>query len=441
MKTETPGQILSRVRRAAAIVVTTVVTACGPVTSGRPATTGATNIPAADEPATPPPSARAGIVADAHPTEADADAPIGLTLLDVVVLPTNIAGAGSATGFGSLSGLARDPRSGRYLAVIDDRQPSRVAWVDITFDGSLRVTPGTVHATTAADGVDRRQVERADLEGVVSLPDGSFVATDEGYRATGARGRTAPGIWPAALLSISPSLVVTHISPWPAMFDLGDGAGGIRDNQGAEALAITPDGRLIAGIERPLYRDMDAPMRNGRPYSDGRAGPGRLVEFVRDGAGWRAARQWLYPIGDTPLRPGFGTICDDGELGLTDLIALGDTRLISLERACLIDPATRVVRNVILLHEVDIAGADDVSGVTTRLDPAVVRPVRKRLILDMDTLIPQLPASIANLDNFEALAFGPELPDGRRTLLVVSDDNFRPTQKTVVLLFAIAGTS
>ncbi len=414
MRTETPAEILSRVRRAAAILVAIAVTACGPIPRPSPAAL----------PAAPPPDTPAG-------------SSIALSLLDVVVLPTNVAGAGSATGFGSLSGLARDSRSGRYLAVIDDRQPSRVAWLDITFDGRLRVTPGTVHATTAAAGVDRRQVERADLEAVVALPDGSFVASDEGYRATGARGRTTPGIWPAALLSISPSLVVTHISPWPPMFDLGEGARGIRDNQGAEALAITPDGRLIAGIERPLYRDMDAPPRNGRPYSDGRAGPGRLVEFVRDGAGWRAARQWLYPIDATPLRPGFGAICDDGELGLTDLVALGDTRFISLERACLIDPATRVVRNVILLHDVNLAGADDVSGVTTRLDPAAVRPVRKRLILDMDSLIPQLPSSIANLDNFEALAFGPDLPDGRRTLLVVSDDNFRPTQKTVVMMFGI----
>ena len=37
----------------------------------------------------------------------------------------------------------------------------------------------------------------------------------------------------------------------------------------------------------------------------------------------------------------------------------------------------------------------------------------------------------------EALAFGPSLPDGSRTLLAVSDDNFHATQLTSFLLFGI----
>ena len=45
--------------------------------------------------------------------------------------------------------------------------------------------------------------------------------------------------------------------------------------------------------------------------------------------------------------------------------------------------------------------------------------------------------ALTNLDNFEALAFGPSLPDGRRTLLVMSDDNFRATQNTVFVWLGI----
>jgi len=59
-----------------------------------------------------------------------------------------------------------------------------------------------------------------------------------------------------------------------------------------------------------------------------------------------------------------------------------------------------------------------------------LRPVTKRLVFDLDTL------NIV-LDNVEGMTFGPRLPDGRRTLILVSDDNFSPTQFTQFLAFAI----
>ncbi len=62
-------------------------------------------------------------------------------------------------------------------------------------------------------------------------------------------------------------------------------------------------------------------------------------------------------------------------------------------------------------------------------------------MLDFDTIIDQLPPELDDLDNFEAMTFGPTLPDGGRTLLVVSDDNFRVTQKTVFLLFRLTTPS
>jgi hypothetical protein len=58
-----------------------------------------------------------------------------------------------------------------------------------------------------------------------------------------------------------------------------------------------------------------------------------------------------------------------------------------------------------------------------------IEPVEKTLLLDLDALgIP--------LDNVEGMAFGPDLADGRRTLVLVSDNNFAPAQFTQFLLFA-----
>ena len=51
-------------------------------------------------------------------------------------------------------------------------------------------------------------------------------------------------------------------------------------------------------------------------------------------------------------------------------------------------------------------------------------------MLDLDDLgIP--------LDNVEGMTFGPRLPDGRRSVVLVSDDNFAASQFTQFLLFAL----
>ena len=88
--------------------------------------------------------------------------------------------------------------------------------------------------------------------------------------------------------------------------------------------------------------------------------------------------------------------------------------------------------NSIRLYRVALAGADDVNGVASlagALDS--IDPAAKTLLLDLDTLgIP--------LDNVEAMAFGPDLPDGRRSLILVGDNNFAPAQFTQFLLFAVS---
>jgi hypothetical protein len=363
-----------------------------------------------------------------------------LELLATAVIPVTpiTPGVDRARLFGSVSGLTRDAATGRYLAVIDDRQSARAASLDVRYEGgSLSVTVLGVEPLSAGPGVEGRLVTGADLEAVAGLPDGSFAAAEEGHVSTGRPGQPPPGVWPVALLLFPPSLVVTGTVPFPAAFAVAADGPGVRGNQGAESLTITPGGRLIAGLEQPRGLDMPSGSRGGRPFSEGRGGPTRLVEFVRDGSGWRAARQWMYVLDATRSIPGFDRICGDGENGLAELLALDETTFLALERACLQSSQTLEARNTATLHLASVAGADDVSRVAA-LDPARVHGARKALVLDFDTLIPALPAALSRLENFEAMAFGPTLPDGRPTLLVASDDNFRPTQKSAFLLFRLS---
>jgi 3-phytase len=77
------------------------------------------------------------------------------------------------------------------------------------------------------------------------------------------------------------------------------------------------------------------------------------------------------------------------------------------------------------------------AGNSVKLYRASLRPggpATKRLLLDFDRLG-------RRLDNLEGMTFGPRRPDGRRTLIVVGDNNFSPTQVTQVLVFAVGTTS
>ena len=86
--------------------------------------------------------------------------------------------------------------------------------------------------------------------------------------------------------------------------------------------------------------------------------------------------------------------------------------------------------NTIKLYTVDFKGATDVDGLDSITGVKKLKTVDKSLLLDLRTLgIP--------LDNVEGMTLGPRLPDGRRSLVLVSDNNFAASQFTQFLLFAL----
>ena len=311
--------------------------------------------------------------------------------------------------FGSLSGLALDVKSGQWIGAIDDREGTRVAWLTIEFKGGqLQVTPSRMMALRPGPGVADRVARQSDLEAIAALPDGTFLMSEEGHVRAGEW-------WQPAILHVSRDGLVMSVTPYPAVFSItADPARGLRDNQGFESLTVTPRGRVIAGLEQPLKED-------GEATSFTHAGAGRLIAFERNGDGWRPGAEWRYMISPTPRIEGLTQICSDGENGLVDLLALSETTFVAMERACLMDATGEQSANTVQLFTVELDGNE----------------ARKRPLLDLSALVPKLSPALARLENFEALSFGPTLPDGTRTLLVVSDDNFRATQKTAFLLFAM----
>src|SRR5262245_12415891 len=59
--------------------------------------------------------------------------------------------------FGSLSGLAPDLSRGQWIGVIDDREHTRIAWLDASYtDKAFSIAPVKMQELQAAPGVDAR---------------------------------------------------------------------------------------------------------------------------------------------------------------------------------------------------------------------------------------------------------------------------------------------
>ena len=357
-------------------------------------------------------------------TVADDDRVTLTYLASSVSVPGTLTVPGEALRFGSVSGLAFDRISGEWVAAMDDTARPRLAWLDITagVDGP-RVTPRRfTFLRIVPGGAPAEVIGALDMESLVALPDGGFATSNEGH--IDRRGVAHQPV----VLRLTRDGGVTHLVRPRAAFtiDPAQPGRGVRHNLGLESLARTPDGRLLSGLEQPLAQD-------GPVSSATVGGRVRLVEFVPEGDTWRPGREWAYDLDPTPRHQGYGQACDDGENGLSELYALDDTHLVALERACLRGAVGMPAFNPVRLHLIDLADADDVSAHAS-LAGVPVRPVRKRLLLDLTSLPPsRLPEALRTWSNFEGIADGPPAPDGAPTLLLVSDDNFRDSQTLAFL--------
>lgn len=349
-----------------------------------------------------------------------AAAPPPFELLATLELATGERFGG--TEVGGLSALAYDAGSESWLALSDDRGqdsergPARVYELLLSAaDGNPlgRVEVTGVLALTGPDG-EPLPAGGVDPEGLALASDGLWVASE---------GVAREGVAPFVRRFGRDGRQRAEL-PLPERFLPGEGRG-VRDNLGFEALAVTPGGsRLIAGAESALVQD--------GPEADHRtAAAARLV--VWDLGTGEPVAEHAYPVDPLPWPPaepgGFSVS------GLVELAALDRGRLLALERAYA-DGRGLALK----LYRVDLAAAADVSALGSLAPPpagaaTAARPAAKRLVLDLGAL---LAAHGVALDNLEGMAFGPDLPDGRRLLMVVGDNNFSSEQRTLFVALAVA---
>lgn len=107
--------------------------------------------------------------------------------------------------------------------------------------------------------------------------------------------------------------------------------------------------------------------------------------------------------------------------GLTEILQLENNKFLILERAY--SAGHKSQGNRVKLFLADISNASDIKEMDqlSKVSQEVVY-AKKSLLFDFKSIKSQLTDRI--VDNLEGLCFGPLLPNGNRTLIIASDDNF-----------------
>ncbi len=285
--------------------------------------------------------------------------------------------------FGGLSGIDFLD-DGNLLAVSDK---GAFVWIDLAQDGATPVA-ARLAAMTDPGGEPFASKSAGDSEGLAVFGELALVSFEGNDRVLaydvgkcGAAARGAPTGWKMADAFRRRKIKV-------------DG------NNGVEALAITPDGYLFAGIETKVGK---ASPLSARPLE--------------------ASPRFDLTIGENA--PEF--------VGL-DLLPAGkdghDVRAFSLHRS-----TAPLAGNAIVLVETDFERYLDQAGLPARVTSKTsershyrFRKTASQTLAEMNMLL--------TIDNFEGIA-ARHMSDGRVRLIIVSDDNFSASQRTLLMVFDI----
>jgi len=277
-------------------------------------------------------------------------------------------------------------------------------------DADAALYPGNSGAYSVTPGIAGR---RYDPEGIRVAGDGTIYVSDE-Y-----------GPWIDAFARDGTHLKRLRV---PSRFAIsnpdGDGdrelppknLSGRQGNRGFEGLAMSTDGRTLYSImQSPLIQDGALNAKNKRV--------GRNIRVLE------------LPIQtDEPTREYVYTL-DDAKHGVSEILAIDAKRFLVIERDGKAGKEAAFKRIMVA----DFARATDVSAIESlpneKLPDGVVACVKRPFLDLLDARFGL--AGEAMPEKIEGLCWGPNLSDGRRTLLVSTDNDFKPDQPSFIWVFAV----
>ena len=309
------------------------------------------------------------------------------------------AGLSGKVALWSWFDLPDEPRS---------RELSGIAWDDATRtlwavqDESANIVPILPNADLTAWGfgptITLRMSFPLDLEAIVVTPDGFIVASEKGPR----------------ILEVDREGKLRRDLPLPEHFEKA------RDNKSLESLTMSPDGRwLFTTTEEALSCD------GARATTKA----GTRVRILRMPRGEGDTSEHTYTTDPSPH--------ETGDYGIADMCALSAVEVLVLERGW-----AHGYGNTIRVYRAHLDDPKTSCLAVPTLD-ASSPTMAKELLVDLGKLPthglppPRQAQSSPLLDNFEGLALGPRLRDGRQSLILVSDDNGRSDQFARIVVLAI----
>lgn len=315
---------------------------------------------------------------------------------------------------GGFSGITYDSKKQLFYTISDDRSdkaPARFYTLKIDLSRGLLKNGDVVPVgvtTLLNEAKQTFPTGSLDPEGIALSNETVFVSSEGDVRQ-----QINPFI---KEFSISSGQELTSLPISNKFLPDKSGKRGIRNNLAFESLTITPDKRyLFSATENALLQD-------GSQAKPKVSSPCRILQYNLRTR--KPEKEFLYKT--EAIAPLFN-LSPRFDSGLTDLIALDNYgNFLSLERTF------TGLGFSIAIYQVSIESADDISKIESlaTVDLNNIKPVAKKLLFDLRTL------DLA-LDNIEGFTLGDKLPDGQRSLILVSDNNFNPLQQTQVLAFKL----
>ena len=311
----------------------------------------------------------------------------------------------AATGLGkgielySWFDLPNDPRSRELSGISWDEKTSTLYGVQDETANIVPLVPDRDLKTwSLGPTVALKMNFPLDLEGIVVTKDGFIVASEAGPH----------------VIDVDRTGKLRRDIPLPAHFAEA------RNNKSLESLTLSPDARYLFTTSEATL-GCDGEMAN--PKLGSRV---RILRIARDTGEYEEHAYTTDPVPHS-----------SGDFGVADLAAISNDELLVLERGW-----TRDTGNTARVYRVMLS--DKRSSCLAAPSLAIDAPtLDKQLVVDLASLnavglpAPRQKQESALLDNYEGLAIGPRLPDGRATLLLISDDNGRTDQIARILVLAI----
>ncbi|MBL7848866.1 MAG: esterase-like activity of phytase family protein [Cyclobacteriaceae bacterium] len=328
------------------------------------------------------------------------------------------------TQVGGLSGIDYDPIADTFYLICDDRSALQSARY---YTASIRFSKKGIDTVIFK--------EKVDLIAEDGKPYPSFRADahhtidPEGLRYNS---RTGELVWLSEgerivtskdTVLVDPAIIITRKGKYAGNFLIPDGVAmrlrelGARQNGSFEALTFANDFKTLwVALEEPLYQD--------GPRADVEDGPA-LCRFIQyDAISRDRVAEYAYDLDPVAYAPILSSAFRVN--GITDILDAGDNKLIVIERSF----STGRLPCTVKIFLADMSSGTEVSKIGGLKGNTAIKPVSKKLLLNMDTLG-------IHVDNVEGVTWGPRLANGHQSLVLVTDNNFQSFQKTQFFLFEV----